>query len=78
MRAVAALATLGDFDVYNLGGGLGVAYLETQEPPSIADYVATLASAAQTALRRRQAHPDRAGALAGGQLHGHAVYGRRP
>ena len=25
-RAVAALATLGDFDVYDLGGGLGVAY----------------------------------------------------
>ena len=39
MRAVAALATLGDFDVYNLGGGLGVAYLEAQEPPSIADYI---------------------------------------
>ena len=34
MRAViAALAQLGDFDVYNLGGGLGVAYLEAQEPP---------------------------------------------
>jgi diaminopimelate decarboxylase len=49
-RAVAALGTLGDFDVYNLGGGLGVAYLETQEPPSIADYVATLTSAAQAAF----------------------------
>jgi diaminopimelate decarboxylase len=50
IRAVAALATLGDFDVYNLGGGLGVAYVETQEPPSIADYVATLAGTAQTVL----------------------------
>jgi len=50
VRAVAALATLGDFDVYNLGGGLGAAYLETQEPPSIADYVNTLANAAHAAL----------------------------
>ena len=49
-RAVAALATLGDFEVYNLGGGLGVAYLETQEPPSIADYLATLTSAAHAAF----------------------------
>ena len=50
VRAIAALATLGDFDVYNLGGGLGAAYLETQEPPSIADYVVTLTNAAQAAL----------------------------
>jgi diaminopimelate decarboxylase len=50
IRAVMALAPLGDFDVYNVGGGLGVAYLEAQEPPSIADYVATLAGAAMTAF----------------------------
>jgi diaminopimelate decarboxylase len=49
-RAVAALAVLGDFDVYNFGGGLGVAYQAAQEPPSIADYLATLVSAARTAL----------------------------
>jgi diaminopimelate decarboxylase len=49
-RAVAALAALGDFDVYNFGGGLGVAYQAEQEPPSIADYVATLVSAAKAAL----------------------------
>ncbi|MDE3131471.1 MAG: diaminopimelate decarboxylase [Acidobacteriota bacterium] len=49
-RAVAALATLGEFDVYNLGGGLGAAYLETQEPPSIADYIATLTDAAHAAF----------------------------
>ena len=49
-RAVAALATLGEFDVYNLGGGLGVAYQETQEPPSIADYVATLVETAHAEL----------------------------
>jgi diaminopimelate decarboxylase len=50
IHAIEALATLGDFDVYNLGGGLGVAYLEAQEPPSIADYVATLAGSAHAAL----------------------------
>jgi len=42
VRATEALAALGEFDVYNLGGGLGVAYVAEQEPPSIADYVATL------------------------------------
>jgi diaminopimelate decarboxylase len=50
IRAVMALSRLGDFGVYNLGGGLGVAYLEAQEPPSIADYVATLVGAAVTAF----------------------------
>jgi diaminopimelate decarboxylase len=38
-RAVEALAGLGDFPVYNLGGGLGVAYTEADEPPSIEAYV---------------------------------------
>jgi diaminopimelate decarboxylase len=49
-RAVAALAQLGDFDVYNLGGGLGVAYQSEQEPPSISDYIATLVDAAGSEL----------------------------
>lgn len=49
-RAVAALAQLGDFDVYNFGGGLGVAYQAEQEPPSIADYVASLVRAAKQEL----------------------------
>jgi diaminopimelate decarboxylase len=44
-RAVAALAGLGDFPLYNLGGGLGVAYAADQQPPSIADYVGTIADA---------------------------------
>jgi diaminopimelate decarboxylase len=39
-RAIEAIATLGDFGTYNLGGGLGVAYTADQEPPRIADYVA--------------------------------------
>ncbi len=39
-RALDALSGLGDFPAYNLGGGLGVAYSEHDEPPSIEDYVA--------------------------------------
>ena len=38
--AIEALAPLGDFGTYNLGGGLGVAYTSEHEPPRIADYVA--------------------------------------
>jgi diaminopimelate decarboxylase len=38
--AIEAVASLGDFGTYNLGGGLGVAYTADQEPPRIADYVA--------------------------------------
>jgi diaminopimelate decarboxylase len=50
VRAVEALAELGEFEVYNLGGGLGVAYLTEQEAPSIADYVAILTETARGAL----------------------------
>lgn len=37
--AVAAIAELGDFPTYDLGGGLGVAYTSEQRPPSIEAYV---------------------------------------
>ena len=49
-EAVAALATLGEFPVYDLGGGLGVAYTADQRPPSIEDYVATNVAAANELL----------------------------
>jgi diaminopimelate decarboxylase len=39
-HALRALTALGEFDSYNLGGGLGVAYGAHDEPPSIEDYVA--------------------------------------
>ena len=39
-RAIEAIAPLGDFGTYTLGGGLGVAYTAEQEPPRIVDYVA--------------------------------------
>jgi len=38
--AIEAIAPLGDFGTYNLGGGLGVAYTADHEPPRISDYVA--------------------------------------
>jgi len=39
-RAIEAVAPLGDFGTYNLGGGLGVAYTAALKAPRIADYVA--------------------------------------
>ena len=44
---VAELATLGDFPVWDLGGGLGVQYTATQPaPPSIEEYVSAVVQAA--------------------------------
>jgi diaminopimelate decarboxylase len=48
--AVAAIAPLGDFPVYNLGGGLAAAYTSTQEPPSIETYVQAKLAAARELL----------------------------
>jgi diaminopimelate decarboxylase len=46
-REVAELAKLGDFELWDLGGGLGVRYTSDQpQPPSIEDYVSTLLAAA--------------------------------
>jgi len=46
-REVAELARLGDFSVWDLGGGLGVRYTADQpEPPSIESYVGALVGAA--------------------------------
>ena len=44
--AIESISRLGDFPVYNVGGGLGVAYTAAQRPPSIDDYVATVVEAA--------------------------------
>jgi diaminopimelate decarboxylase len=48
--AVEALAPLGDFPVYNLGGGLGIPYTDEQEPPSIEDYIEAKVTAARDFL----------------------------
>jgi diaminopimelate decarboxylase len=49
-RAIEAIATLGDFGTYNLGGGLGVAYTAEQEPPRIVDYIAAKVDTAERVL----------------------------
>jgi diaminopimelate decarboxylase len=62
-EAVRTIAGLGDFPVYNLGGGLGVAYTASQHPPTIAEYVETIVSAAHDRLgadKRLLLEPGRA------------------
>jgi diaminopimelate decarboxylase len=62
-RAVEALASLGDFPVYDLGGGLGVAYTAADEPPAIEDYVEAKVRAVHELLgpdRRIVIEPGRA------------------
>ena len=49
-RAAAALAALGRFPVYDLGGGLGIAYTPEDTVPSIADYAAATVAALTTHL----------------------------
>ncbi len=49
-RAVEAIATLGSFDVYDLGGGLGARYTYDDHPPSIEAYLDTLTDAARAFL----------------------------
>lgn len=61
--AVAAIAGLGDFPVYNLGGGLAAAYTADQRPPSAEEWVAALVEAAHVELgpgRRLLVEPGRA------------------
>jgi diaminopimelate decarboxylase len=50
VEAIEAIAGLGDFPVYNLGGGLGVAYTAAQDPPSPEEYVDALVAAAHARL----------------------------
>ncbi|HST56817.1 MAG TPA: diaminopimelate decarboxylase [Solirubrobacteraceae bacterium] len=64
-RAAAELAKLGDFPVWDLGGGLGVAYTESQAPPpSIEAYVEAVVGAARAhgmpPTRRLLIEPGRA------------------
>jgi diaminopimelate decarboxylase len=49
-RAIAALATVGDFPVYDLGGGLGVPYTRRDEPADPSAWVAALVEAAHEHL----------------------------
>ena len=49
-RAVAALAAVGDFDVYDLGGGLAVPYVPGDDVVAPADWVAGMVAAADAEL----------------------------
>jgi diaminopimelate decarboxylase len=48
--AVEAIATLGTFGTYDLGGGLAVAYTHDRRPPTVAQYVATMKATADELL----------------------------
>ncbi|CAN5627529.1 diaminopimelate decarboxylase [soil metagenome] len=48
--AVRALAEFGEFDVYDLGGGLGVRYTFDDDPPSVEEWLDTLTAAARQHL----------------------------
>jgi diaminopimelate decarboxylase len=49
-KAAEAIATLGRFPVYDLGGGLGIAYRPEEKAPSIADYAEATVQALHTHL----------------------------
>ena len=66
--------TLGDFPVYNLGGGLGVAYTADQQPPRVEDYVEAVVGAVHEELGAGQAAAAGAGPGAGGQLDRHPLH----
>jgi diaminopimelate decarboxylase len=62
-QAIEALAPLGDFPLYDVGGGLGVAYTSEDEPPSIDAYVQAKATAVRELLgagKRLVIEPGRA------------------
>jgi diaminopimelate decarboxylase len=48
--AVAPLAELGEFDIYDLGGGLGARYTWADQPPTVAEYLDVLIAAAREHL----------------------------
>jgi len=61
--AVRAIAALGDFPVYNLGGGLAAAYTSEQHPPGVERYVETIVEALHSELgpdKRLLLEPGRA------------------
>ncbi|PZR68315.1 MAG: diaminopimelate decarboxylase [Solirubrobacterales bacterium] len=60
--AAAAIASLGEFPVYGLGGGLAAAHVEGAHPPAIEDFVAAQVAAADRHLgagRRLVLEPGR-------------------
>lgn len=61
--AVRTIASLGEFPVYNVGGGLGVAYTAADQPPATIDYVDAIVSVVHEELgddKRLLLEPGRA------------------
>jgi len=61
--AIRTLAALGDFPVYNVGGGLGVAYTSADRAPAVVDYVDAIVGAVHSELgadKRLLLEPGRA------------------
>jgi diaminopimelate decarboxylase len=54
-EAVAAIAELGPFGLYDLGGGLAAAYTRAHRPPSVDEWVAGVTGAAHELLDAREA-----------------------
>lgn len=50
LRALEFLASTGEFDIYNVGGGLGVNYSDHDAAPEVEEYLDTVVSAARTLL----------------------------
>ena len=48
--AVEPIAKLGTFDIYDLGGGLGVRYTYDEQPPSLDDYAEAMVTQARALL----------------------------
>jgi diaminopimelate decarboxylase len=62
-EALTAIAGLGEFESYDVGGGLAVAYTDHQRPPTPADYVEAIARTAAELVgpgRRLSIEPGRA------------------
>ena len=49
-RSIAPVAALGEFEVYDLGGGLGARYTYADDPPSVGAYLDALTGAAREHL----------------------------
>jgi diaminopimelate decarboxylase len=49
-ESIARVATLGEFPVYDLGGGLGARYTWSDRPPAVGDYLDALVRAAEEHL----------------------------
>ena len=81
--AVEALATLGDFPAYDLGGGLAVAYTPDRRPPTVTEWVGEMRRTADELLgpgKELSIEPGRALVATAGRdaLHGRIGQGRRP